>query len=224
MFDIILALFYSHLERSFDMSIWLWVFVISNIVYWSIFIYLLTRRRWDAPALTVGVLHMLFASLIVAAPIRSFFDPDYIGYQLGIVRFEGRWAVLPATLFLVWALSSAWIAIDCGRGRWMKLLAVGDILFALNLGGGFLLDLVRGDLAESRIQGGEFFTLSGIVAALIPLLLFALPFAASAVWAARRAHSGGTTPPLAQGSEEVEAKSERDSKDINGFRYSASSI
>ncbi len=106
----------------------------------------------------------------------------------------------------------------------MKLVAVGDILFALNLGGGFLLDLVRGDLAESKIQGGEFFTLTGTVAALIPLLLFALPFVASAVWAAGRAHSGGTTPPLAQGTEEREAKSEKDRKGINGFPYSASRI
>ena len=206
------------------MSIWLWVVLISNIVYWSIFFYLLTRRRWDAPALTVGVLHMLFASLIVAAPIRSFFDPNYIGYQLGLVRFEGRWAVLPATLFLAWALSSAWIAVARGRGHWMKLVAVGDILFALNLGGGFLLDLVRGDLAESKIQGGEVFTLQGTVAALIALLLFALPFAASAIWASRRAQSGGTTPPLAESTQENRADSEKDGKGINGFRYSEGRI
>lgn len=204
------------------MSTWLWVIVISNIVYWSIFFYLLTRRRWDAPALIVGVLHMLFASLIAAAPFRSLFDPNYIGYQLGLMRFEGLWAVLPATLFLVWALSCAWIAVAHGRGRWMKLIAVGDFLFALNLGGGFLLDLVRGDLATSKIQGGEFFTLTGAVAGLIPLLLFALPFAASAVWATRRAHSGGTMPPLIQSKEAREAKSEEDSKGISGFRYSAS--
>ena len=206
------------------MSVWLWVVLISNVVYWSIFFYLLTRRRWDAPALTVGLLHMLFASLIVAAPIRSLFDPNYMGYQLGLVRFEGRWAVLPATLFLAWALSSAWIAVARGRGRWMKLVAVGDILFALNLGGDFLLDLMRGNLAEAKIQGGEFFTLTGPVAALIPLLLFALPFIASAVWAARRAHTDGTTPPLAQGIKERAAKSEKDTKGSNGFRYSAGRI
>ena len=206
------------------MSTWLWVFLISNIVYWSIFFYLLTRRRWDAPALTFGGLHMLFASLIAAAPIRCFFDPSYIGYQLGLIRFEGRWAVLPATLFLAWALSSAWIAVARGRGRWMKLVAVGDILFALNLGGGFMLDLARGELAGSKIQGGEFFTLTGTVAALIPLLLFALPFLASALWATRRAHSGGTTPPLSQGKEEIEAKSEENTSGTSGFRYSASRI
>jgi len=206
------------------MSIWLWVVLVSNVVYWSIFFYLLTRRRWDVSALVFGILHMLFASLIAAAPIRSLFDSDYMGYQLGLVRFEGRWATLPATIFLAWALSSAWIAVARGRGRWMKLIAVGDILFALNLGGGFLLDFIRGDLAESKIQGGEFFTLQGTMAALIPLLLFALPFAASAVWAVRRSQSNGTTPPLAQDKQENRADSDEGTKGINGFQFSETRI
>lgn len=206
------------------MSIWLWILLASNIVYWSIFLHLLTHRRWDVLAFTFGVLHMLFASLIANAPFRSFFDPDYVGYQLGLVRFEGRWGTLPAAVFLAWALSSAWIAVAQGKGRWMKLIVVGDILFAVNLGGAFLLDFVRGDLAESKIQGGEFFTLQGTLSALIPLLLFALPFAASAVWAARRVEPDGTTPPLSQSTQETRADSEKDKKGINGFRHSESRV
>ena len=206
------------------MSISLWVIAVSLAVDWSIFFYLLTRRRWDAPALIVGILHMLFASMFVAAPIRSFFDPNYIGFEVGLVRFEGRWATLPSAVFLSWALAAAWIAVSYGKGQWMKLIAVGDILFALNLGGGFLLDYVRGDLAASKIQGGEFFTLKGTVAALIPLLLFALPFVASAIWAMRRMQSGGTTPPFAQRTPKEDSSSGKNTKDINGFRYSASRI
>jgi hypothetical protein len=140
------------------------------------------------------------------------------------VRFEGRWATLPSTVFLSWALAAAWIAVSLGRGQWMKLIAVGDILFALNLGGGFLLDYMRGDLESSKIQGGEFFTLQGTVAALIPLLLFTLPFAASALWAARRTQSGGTTPPFAQGTQKKDTGLEEDIRDINGFRYSDNRI
>jgi len=205
------------------MSVWLWVIAISLAVYWSIFFYMLTRRRWDATALSVGVLHMLFASIFVAAPIRSFFDPNYVGFAVGLVRFEGAWATLPSAVFLLWALAAAWIAVCYGKGQWMKLIAVGDILFALNLGGGFLLDYVRGDLANSKIQGGEFFILQGTVAGLIPLLLFALPFATSAVWAARRIQPGGTTPPLAR-TTQVGSNTKEESKDINGFRYSQSRI
>jgi hypothetical protein len=206
------------------MNIWIWVIAASLTVYWSTFFYLLTRRRWDAPALTVGVLHMLFASMFVAAPIRSFLDPSYLGFGVGLVRFEGRWATLPSTVFLSWALAAAWIAVSLGKGQWMKLITVGDILFALNLGGGFLLDYMRGDLGSSKIQGGEFFTLQGTVAALIPLLLFALPFVASALWATRRIQSGGTTPPLAQGTMKKDKGLEEDTRDINGFRYSDNRI
>lgn len=99
------------------MTVWLWVVLFSNLIYWSFFVYLLTRRRWNRPALAFGLLHMLFASLLVAAPIRSLLDPEYIGYQIGFVRFEGAWATLPATLILAWALWSAWLAVGRGRGR-----------------------------------------------------------------------------------------------------------
>ena len=100
----------------------------------------------------------------------------------------------------------------------MKSIAVGDFLFALNLGGSFLLDLVRGDLAATKIQGGEFFTLQGTVVALILLLLFVLPFVASGLWAARRSGSGAATPPHAAGAQESRTNSEEDTKGINGFR------
>ena len=201
------------------MSVWLWVVLVSNLIYWSFFFYLLTRRRWNAPALAFGVLHMLFASLLVAAPIRSFFDPTYMGYQIGFIRFAGGWATLPATLVLAWALSSAWIAVGRGRGPWMKSVAVGDFLFALNLGGSFLLDLLRGDLAATKIQGGEFFTLQGTVVALILLLLFVLPFVASGIWAARRSGTVGPTAPHAAGAQETRTNSDEGTKDINGFRF-----
>lgn len=202
------------------MSLWIWVIAISLIVYWSTFFLLLTRRRWNASALAVGVLHMLFASMFVAAPLRSFFDPGYVGFQVGLARFEGAWATLPSTVFLTWSLAAAWIAVSYGKGQWMKLLAVGDILFAVNLVGAFFLDYVRGDLADAKIQGGEFFTLQGPIAELIPLLLFALPFAASALWAATRIQRGGTTPPIAKGTTEQGSNSKEDSTDIGGFRYS----
>ena len=101
----------------------------------------------------------------------------------------------------------------------MKSVAVGDFLFALNLGGSFLLDLLRGDLAATKIQGGEFFTLQGTVVALILLLLFVLPFVASGIWAARRSERGGPTAPHAAGAQETRTNSDEGTKDINGFRF-----
>jgi len=206
------------------MNIWLWVVLFSNVLYWSIFLYFWMRRRRDVPALVFGLLHMLFASLLVAAPFRSLLDPDYMGYQIGLIRFEGYWATLPATVFLAWALSSAWIAVARGRGSWMKLIAVGDILFALNLASDFFVDFFRGELATAKIQGGEFFTWQGPVAALIPLLVFALPFVASAVWAARRTESDGMKPPLAKANNGSCASTEQGPNRVNGIRLAANNF
>ena len=207
------------------MTVWLWVVLVSLIVYWSIFSYLLGRnRRWDVPVIVFGISHMFFASLSVAAPIRSLLDPGYMGYQIGFVRFEGPAASLPAALILAWGLAAAWITVARGRGRWMILVAVGDILFALNLGGSLLLVLLRGDFAGMKIQGGEYFTISGGVAMSIILFVVVLPFVASAIWAARRAQSGGTAPPLAQEMQENHTDSDNKTKSIDGFRYSESRI
>jgi hypothetical protein len=206
------------------MSVWPWVVLLSNVTYWSIFFYLWTRRRHDVPAFVFGLLHMLFASLLVAAPFRSLLDPDYMGYQIGLFRFEGLWATLPATAFLAWALSSAWVAVARGRGRWMKLIAVGDILFALNLVGDFLLDLVRGNLAAAKIQGGEFFTIQGPVVALIPLLVFAVPFVASALWAIRRTESNNTAPPPAEVTNKPQTASDRPDTKFDDIRFAANNI
>lgn len=102
----------------------------------------------------------------------------------------------------------------------MTSIAVGDFLFALNLGVGFVLDLVRGDLAETKIQGGEYFTLQGTAVALILFLVFVLPFVASGIWAARRSGSNGTTPPLPQDAQESGTNSDEATRGFNGFRLS----
>ena len=79
------------------MAIWFQIALALNVIYWAVFFYLLSRRRWNAPALAVGIFHMLFAAVISVAPIRSLLDPDYIGYGLGVIHFEKR-AVAPVEL------------------------------------------------------------------------------------------------------------------------------
>lgn len=177
------------------MTVWLWIALISNVIYWSIFFYLAARRRRHRGALAVGLLHLLFAAPLVVAPIRALIDASYVGYQLGFIRFEGRAAVLPASIILAWALSGAWLAVSgSSHQTWLKILAVGDLLFALNFGARFLLDWYRGELAGPQLQFGEHLTLYGPLAALIPTLLFAIPFVASAGWALARASSGDPPP------------------------------
>ncbi len=167
------------------MTVWIQIFLVTNLIYWALFFYLLSRRSWDAAALIVGLFHMLLASVLSVAPFRSLLDADY-RWQLGFVSFEGRAAVIPAFLTLGWALAAAWIVLAQGWGRWMWLIAVGDILFALNLGAAILLFPSRGNLAYQKVQLGERFIITGWAASLILLIGFVLPPVTIGIWAARR--------------------------------------
>lgn len=203
------------------MKLWFQIAIVLNVLYWTVFFYLLSRRRWNVPALAVGIFHMLFAMVVSVAPIRSLLDPDYIGYGLGVIHFEKRAVALPAALILGWALASAWVAVGKGRGRLMRLLMVGDLVIALSMGISILLD----DSQNWKFQLGEHFTATGIAGLLILLGFFTLPFIASAIWAASRTRTDGTTPPpLASDTHEERRGPEKDGKDTNGFRYSESSV
>jgi hypothetical protein len=189
----------------------------SNIVVWSIFFVLLARGRWNWPALTVGVLHMLFSIVVSVAPFRSFLDPSYPGLELGFLRFEKMAATLPATLIFCWAIAAAWVAVSKGRGRWLLLLIVGDIFLALNFGGSTLLE---GRADNWRIEFGPSKAITGLAGAFVLILFFTIPFLASAIWAAKRRHSNGPMPPLAVDQEETRSKGGVNSQDVNGFRFS----
>lgn len=198
------------------MAIWFQIAIVLNLVYWAVFVYLLLRRRWNVPALLVGVFHMMFAGVVSVAPIRSLLDPNYIGYGLGVIQLEKRAVALPAALILGWALMAAWIAIGKGRGRWMRLVLVGDLLFALSMGLSIFLD----DPLNWKFQMGEYLTVSGVPGLLILLGFFTLPFIASAIWAASRTDANGTTPPVASSTQDEPRRSEKDGTNTDGFRYS----
>ena len=202
------------------MAIWFQIALVLNIVYWAIFFYLLSRRRWDLPALAVGIFHMLFAAIVSVAPIRSLLDPNYVGYGLGVLHFEKRAVALPAALVLGWALAAAWIAVGKGRGRWMRLVMVGDLFFALSMGVALILD----DAQNWKFQLGEHFTATGAAGLLILLGFFTLPFAASAIWAAMRAQTGSAAPPLASDAQEKRGDSDKDGERRNGLRYCESRV
>ena len=202
------------------MPSWDWLALAANVVVWSIFFYLLTRRRWNVAALTVGVLHMLFAVVVSVAPFRAVLDPKYVGLGLGFLRFEHVAASFAATLIFCWAVAAAWCAVAKGRGRSMLLLMIGDALLALNFGGSTLFS---GDTDSWRIDFGEGRSITGLTGAAIMLLLFTAPFIASALWAARRRRSNGSAPPLASDLTEKREEPENP-KGSGGFRFAASRL
>jgi|KBSSwiStaDraftv2_1062776.scaffolds.fasta_scaffold853796_2 hypothetical protein len=198
------------------MAIWFRIAIVLNIIYWAVFLYLLSRRRWNIPALAVGILHMLFAAVVSVAPIRSLLDPDYPGYGLGVLHFEKRAVALPAAIILGWALTAAWVAVGKGRGRWMRVIMVGDLFLALSMGISLALD----DSQNWKFQLGENFTAEGLTGLFILLGFFTFPFIASAVWAATRTRAGGSKPPLASNTQARPA--EKEDRNTDSFRLQAS--
>ena len=197
------------------MAIWFKIAIPLNLLYWVVFFYIISRRRPRVSALAVGVFHMILAGLFSVAPIRSLLDPDYIGLGVGLINFKG-WAVpLPAALLLGWCLSAAWLAVGKGSGRAMVLIAVGDILLALSMGGSILLDS-----SGWKLQMGEHLTIEGYAGAAILLLLFTLPLILSAMWAVRRARFRGNPPALADIKSENTKDNRNAGSDNHNLRFS----
>lgn len=198
------------------MAKWFQIALALNLIYWAVFLYLLSRRRWTGWGLVVGVFHMFFAALISVAPIRSLLDPDYVGYGLGVLHFEKRAVAFPAAVILSWALASAWLAVGKGAGRWMRLVMVGDLFLALSMSVSLILD----DSQNWKFQLGEYFTASGVPGLFILLSLFTLPFIASAIWAARSIGTDRSGPPAIPFKEEGHRDLDQDGKNANGFHLS----
>ena len=167
------------------MNIWGWVFAVSTVVYWSVFVVLARRGSAARTHVVIGVIHMLIATPFVVAPIRSFFDPNYLGFGFGLLRFEGRAATLPSLAILTWAVASAWLIVGRGKGRSMWCVAAFDLFVALNSAATTLL--ARSD---NRIQFGDALTVGGLWAALIMLALLTVAPLLSSAWALRRVQAG----------------------------------
>ena len=166
------------------MNAWGWIFLASSVVYWAIFLKVAWSGSGRPVPILVGVVHMLFAMGLSVAPARSFFDPHYHGFGLGLLRFEGQAATLPASIILGWALASAWIAVSRAPGRWLLVVAVFDLLFALNSAGAMLTPG-----SDHRIQLGDALTIGGLWGATIMLLLLAAAPLLSSGWAWRHQKS-----------------------------------
>jgi len=164
------------------MSPWIKIALVTNALYWAAFVYLAVRRRPGAGAVALGVMHMLIAAALSVAPFRSFFDPDYPGFTLGVLHFEKRAVTLPAALLLLWALASAMILAGRSRGWKLWIVAAFDALFAVNQ----LLSLFQPG-SRNDIQFGEHLTIGGAQALLIMAVLFVGGPALGAWWSGKRA-------------------------------------
>lgn len=164
------------------MTPWLWIALVSNLVYWTIFVLLLRRKQWTVAGLLIGIAHLLIAGIFSVAPFRSALDPAYPGFRFGLLHFEGTATVVPAGILLVWALTSAFLAISKRRGKAFWMIAVFDFLLAANQTASVLLSP-----ADWTIQFGEHFAITGLAGAAVMIALFGLGPFLSGFWSARRA-------------------------------------
>jgi hypothetical protein len=160
---------------------WAIVSLPINAVTFGSFAVLARKRRPGAAALIVGGFHLLLSAVFSVAPWRSMFDAHYPGFRVGLLHFDGRSAVIPASLFFGWSLFSA-LACACGAtSRRILIVAAGDVLFAMNM-----LVATFGAPGDNEIQFGQYLSIRGFAAAALMALLFSGGPLASSVWAVRR--------------------------------------
>ena len=164
------------------MSPWIWIGLVTNAVYLAVFVILLVRHRPGFLATVLGSVHLLLGAAMSVAPFRSFIDADYPGFVLGVLEFQKRAATLPTACLLAWAVASAWILASRRRGPALWVVAIGDVLFALNQ----IASMVETG-SNNIIQFGEHLTIQGLPAVLIMGILFVLGPVVSGWWAGTRA-------------------------------------
>ena len=162
------------------MTVWLAGGILLSAIFWAAFVYL--KRHFGASASQgwAAATQLVPAGFLSVAPWRSVLDPGYGGYVVGLLEYAGRSASLPSTLVLTSLLAAAWVLLRYRGGPAFAIPALVDLAFAANLGLGLF-----GDEAP-RFQLGEHFTLSGVPALALLLMVFVLPFLLVAVWCVRR--------------------------------------
>lgn len=164
---------------------WLTVIAVVNLGIWTLFGYLVWRRRWTRASLAVAALHILLISPMSAAPLRAMTESATFHLGLGWVQVSGAIAAVPALIIWSWGLSAAVIALTRPNGGALSVIAIGDFALAANFGTFFTVTALEGALREFRAQGGEFVILSGLGWAALFLVVFVVPFTYSALWAVR---------------------------------------
>lgn len=140
----------------------------------------LRAGRWLAAPL------LIVATLNAAAPVRGAIDPGYMGYVFGLLRASHGLEVtaIAGSLFVLSVMSARIAATRrSGAGLWIVALTCAGLFFALGVP--TLIDAWRNP-ADNVIQLGEYLLIPGALGTAL-LLTIAAPFAAGAVWAARRA-------------------------------------
>lgn len=153
-------------------------------------IWLVAKRNWAWPGLVASVGCLLVACFNSAAPFRGAIDPDYVGFGFGLLHADKGLAVtlLSGPLLLIGA-ASAFVAVSRREGPALWLVAAFSAAMLVISGIPTIATLLTNP-DENKIQFGEYLTIPGVIATLIGVALFVIPFAVGLVWAPRAAMRG----------------------------------
>lgn len=167
---------------------WAWVALGVSAVLLLVWTLVARRARAGAPAAFIGLAHLLVAGLHSAAPVRGYFDPDYVGYGFGLLAADQGLAVT-VTAGAVWvvAVLGAFLALSRARLA-MAVVALSSLTFAVIIGAPLAQDLMA-NAQSNKVQLGEYLTIPGAAAIGLLLVLLVLPFVIGFVWAGRRVFS-----------------------------------
>jgi hypothetical protein len=164
---------------------WAWVALGVSAVLLLVWTLVARRAKAGAPAAFVGLAHLIVAGLHSAAPVRGYFDPQYVGYGFGLLSADKGLAVT-LVAGAVWLVAVLGAFLSLARARVaMAFVALSSLAFAVIIGAPLVRDLLITPDA-SKLQLGEYLTIPGLAAISLLLVILVLPFVIGFVWAGRR--------------------------------------
>ena len=164
---------------------WAWVALGVSAGLLLVWTLVARRAKAGAPAAFVGLAHLIVAGLHSAAPVRGYFDPQYVGYGFGLLSADKGLAVT-LVAGAVWLVAVLGGFLSLARARLaMAFVALSSLAFAVIIGAPLVRDLLITPDA-SKLQLGEYLTVPGLAAIGLLLAILVLPFVIGFVWAGRR--------------------------------------
>ena len=172
---------------------WLFIGLPLAGLYLAGLVYLLLKKKYNRPLLFFALAHLPYLFVNLVAPFRGLFDPNYAGYAFGWLQLpKGIWVtVVVGAMVLGCLVLISRALLDNMKGLW-TFAFVFDGLLSILIALPIFLD-VAGNLADFRVELGEYLQISGVWVALLVLGIFTVPTFYACYWAGKKALGGRAT-------------------------------
>lgn len=172
----------------FAQTNWVTVGMVNIAIGMIVFLAFAWRRQWSIGALLVGLIHLPIAFVNCAAPFRGFLDPNYVGYNFGLIHANpGIEVGIFALSMLLGGLACACILVLDRPGPRNFFVVAFDAFVLLLMVPATLGKATDMGLGSFRVEFGEYLQFGGMPAMLFELGLLGVPMIIGIAWALRRA-------------------------------------